>query len=69
MKAKSTNISAYFFSIMILLDRLIVNLQHSCSVNEHKGSLLLEKHHVIQLGCFAIDLTYSAENAAYEEIH
>ena len=29
----------------------------------------LDKHHVIQLGCFVIDLTYSAGNAAYKEIH
>ena len=28
----------------------------------------MEKHRVIQLGCFVIDLTYSAETAAYEEI-
>ena len=53
---------------MILLDRL-VNLQHYCLVKEHEGSLLLEKHWVIQLGYFVIDLTYSAENTAYEEIH
>ena len=39
-----------------------------CSVNEREGSLLLKKHRVIQLGCFVIDLTYSAENAVYKEI-
>ena len=53
---------------MILLDRLFVNLQHSCLVTERGGSLLLEKHSVIQLGCFVIDLTYLAKTAAYEEI-
>ena len=50
------------------LDRLAVNLQHTCSVNEQGGGLLLEKHHVIKLGCFIIDLTYLAKNAAYKEI-
>ena len=54
---------------MTLLDRLFVNLQHSCLVTERGGSLLSEKHHVMQLGCFVIDLTYLAETAAYEEIH
>ena len=49
-------------------DRLVVNLQHPCSVNEREGSLFLEQHCVIQLGCFVINLTYSAENAAYEEV-
>ena len=47
-----------------LLGRLVVNLKHSCSLSEHEGSQLLEEHHIIQLGCFVIDLTYSAENAA-----
>ena len=54
---------------MILLDRLFVNLQNSCLVTERGGSLLLEKHSVIQLGYFVTDLTYLAETAAYEEIH
>ena len=49
-------------------NRLVVNLQHSSSVNELEGSLLLEKPHVIQLGYFVIDFTYSAENIAYKEI-
>ena len=51
-----------------VIDRLFVNLQHSCLVTKRGGSLLLEKHRVIQLGCFVIDLTYLAETAAYEEI-
>ena len=45
-------ISVPDFSIMVALDRPVVNLQQSCSVSEHEGSLLLEKHHIIQLGCF-----------------
>ena len=44
---------------MILLDRLFVNLQHSYLVTECGSSLLLEKHSVIQLGCFVTDLIYS----------
>ena len=52
-----------------LSDRLVVNLQHSCSVCENEGSQLLEEHRVIQSGCIVINLTHSAENAAYEEIH
>ena len=51
-----------------LSDRLVVNLQHSCSVSEREGSQLLKEPCVIQLGCFVICLTHSAENAAYEEI-
>ena len=37
----------------------------SNSVNEHEGTLPLEKHLSYVLGCFVIDLTYSAENTAY----